>query len=121
MTTLAALGRFELFARLHRRNLRMLMKHGVKIAIGTDQYRRTTDTETNYLRGLELFDNLTLLKMWCETTPQTIFPNRKIARLEEGYEASFLVLEMNPLDDLDHLDSIDMRFKRGSLLTLDFE
>jgi imidazolonepropionase-like amidohydrolase len=56
---------------------------------------------------------LGLLKMWTETTAQTIFPSRKIGELREGYEASFVALEGNPLDDLTNLHRIKLRFKQG--------
>ena len=49
---------------------------------------------------LGVFDNLTLLKIWAETTPWTIFPDRQIGLLRDGYEATFLALGGNPLDDL---------------------
>ena len=56
---------------------------------------------------------MTLLKMWTETTAQTIFPGRKIGELREGYEASFLALEGNPLDDIMNVHRIKLRFKQG--------
>jgi Amidohydrolase family len=74
-------------------NLQLLRKHGVSIAIGSDNYRKTSVLEALSLSKLQIFDNLTLLKMWCETTAATIFPKRKIGHLKEGYEASFLVLK----------------------------
>ena len=46
----------------------------------------------------------------------TIFPNRKIGHLEEGYEASFLVLAGNPLEDFSNVRRIEMRVKQGHLL-----
>ena len=52
------------------------------------------------------FPNRTLL-------PKTIFPERKIGHLAEGFEASFLVLEGNPLEEFDHVKDITMRFKQG--------
>jgi imidazolonepropionase-like amidohydrolase len=54
--------------------------------------------------------------MWTEDTPKTIFPKRKIGALKEGYEASFLALESNPLDDLTNVRKIRYRFKQGYLL-----
>lgn len=45
-----------------------------------------------YFHAYDFFDNRTLLQLLTETTPQAIFPKRKIGRLEKGYEASFLVL-----------------------------
>ena len=34
--------------------------------------------------------------MWSEATPQAIFPQRKVGKLEEGHEANFLVLDGDP-------------------------
>jgi imidazolonepropionase-like amidohydrolase len=68
------------------------------------------------LRELGVFENLTLLKMWCEDTPRALFPSRKIGTLAEGYEASFLVLKENPLDNLEGLKTITRRFKQGAML-----
>jgi imidazolonepropionase-like amidohydrolase len=80
-------------------NLKLLLDHGVKLAIGTDKPSDTSHREVEYLRRLGVFDDLTMLKIWTETTPQTIFPDRKIGALEDGYEASFLALEGNPLEN----------------------
>ena len=46
-------------------------------------------------------------------------PDRKIGRLEEGYEASFLVLEDDPLVDFDQVRSIRLRVKQGHVLALE--
>lgn len=99
-------------------NLQVLKKHAVHIAIGSDSYRQTSLAEALNLRQLETFDNRTLLKMWCETTATTIFPKRKIGRLKNGYEASFLVLNDNPLQDFANVQKIDKRFKQGEFLSL---
>ena len=72
--------------------------------------------EFEYLQKLGVFDHLTLLKMWMETTAKTIFPARKIGALKPGYEASFLALEGNPLEDLQNVRKIKLRFKQGVLL-----
>jgi hypothetical protein len=97
-------------------NLRTLKKHGVSIAIGSDSYRQTSLVEALNLHRLQVFDNLTLLKMWCETTAATIFPNRRIGYLREGYEASFLVLNADPLQDFANVRKIDLRVKQGQIL-----
>jgi imidazolonepropionase-like amidohydrolase len=54
--------------------------------------------------------------MLVETTPQAIFTSRKIGRLEEGYEASLLVLRENPLEDLERLGDVRLRMKQGRVL-----
>ena len=93
-------------------NLKRLHESGVRLAIGSDIIASAVK-EFDYLQKLGIFDNLTLLKMWAETTAQTIFPGRKIGELREGYEASFLALEGNPLDDLMNVHRIKLRFKQG--------
>lgn len=100
-------------------NLRTLKKHNVRIAIGSDSYRQTSQVEALNLYRLKVFDNLTLLKMWCETTAWTIFPKRRIGHLREGYEASFLVLSADPLQDFTNVQRIDMRVKQGEILSLE--
>jgi hypothetical protein len=100
-------------------NLRLLKKHGVPLAIGCDSYRQTALAEALNLQKLEVFDNRALLKMWCETTAATIFPKRKIGRLKEGYEASFLVLDDDPLQNFANVRKIDRRFKQGEFLSLE--
>lgn len=97
---------------IQRHNLQVLHQAGATIAIGSD-HAETALAEALHLHQLGVFDNLTLLNMWCETTPQAIFPSRKIGRLEEGYEASFLVLKGNPLTDFRHVRDIALRFKQG--------
>jgi imidazolonepropionase-like amidohydrolase len=97
-------------------NLKLLREKGVVLAIGSDNVSDSSWNEVEYLHGLGAFDNLTLLKMWAETTPGVIFPKRKIGLLREGYEASFLALEGNPLEDLHYLHRIKLRFKQGVLL-----
>ncbi len=99
-------------------NFRLLKKHDVRLAIGSDSYRQTSLAEALNLQKLGALDNRTLLKMWCETTAVTIFPKRKIGYLKEGYEASFLVLNGSPLQDFGNAQKIDRRFKQGEFLSL---
>lgn len=118
VTTLFGIHKPEI-RELHARNLRLLKDHGVAIAIGSDAHRYTSTMEANYLRRLEVFSNLELLKMWCETTAASIFPDRKIGKLADGYEASFLVLEGNPIEDFGNTRKIAMRVKQGVILDVD--
>jgi len=100
-------------------NLRLLRDAGVRIAVGPDVYGVTALAEALNLHALNVLDNRALLKAWCETTAATIFPKRKIGRLEEGYEASFLVLGRDPLADFDAVKDIRMRFKQGRPIRID--
>ena len=103
------------------RNLRLLSKYHVRLAIGSDSYRETSLPEARFIASLRVFDNLALLKMWCETTAETIFPERKIGLLKSGYEASFLVLAGNPLKDFANTEKIEMRVKQGEVLSQQVE
>ena len=97
-------------------NLSLLRKHNVSIAVGSDSFRQTALAEALSLAKLQAFDNLTLLKMWCEATAATIFPKRKIGYLKDGYEANFLVLTGNPLTDFANVKTIELRIKKGEVL-----
>lgn len=109
------------FDRLHTRNLRLLKKHGVTLAIGSDSYADTSVGEVMYLHGLGVFTDLELLNMWSTATPRAIFPDRKIGCLLEGCEASFLVLPEDPLRDFSHVRDIRLRVKEGHVLVLPSE
>lgn len=94
-------------------NLRLLKRYGVKLLVGSDQFRQTPLPEILLIKSLNVFTNLELLKMSCETTPQAIFPKRRIGFLRDGFEASFLVLGGNPLTDFERIKNITLRFKQG--------
>lgn len=101
---------------LQKQNLLLLKKYKIPVTIGCDSYNLTAKTEIEYLYLLDVYSNLELLKMWCETTPQAIFPGRKIGALKEGYEASFLLLKTDPTADFKQLFNIQLRVKQGTLL-----
>ncbi len=109
----------EKLDRLHIRNLNILKKYHVRMAIGSDEYRQTSVREAMYLAHLRVFDTAELLRAWCEYTAAAIFPKRKIGRLEEGYEASFVVLSGNPMQDFANTQKIDLRVKQGQIMTIE--
>ena len=100
-----------------KKNLRLLKDKRTQIAFGSDAYGSTPVGYVIYIASLGVFSNLEMLKIWCERTPQTIFPNRKIGLLKENYEASFLILGGNPLKDFKQVKNIKLRFKQGHILT----
>ena len=104
-------------------NLKRLLDAGVRVALGSDGISgektfATARADALYLDEHHLVDRLTLLRMWTETTAATIFPRRKLGRLDDGFEASFLVLEGNPLDDFRSVERIFLRVKEGQRLSL---
>ncbi len=99
-------------------NLARLKAAGVNIIIGSDNYGRDSLHEARYLHSLGLWSNLELLRMWCEATPHDIFPKRRIGKLQPDYEATFLVLARNPLDDWSATEEISERWKQGRRIVL---
>jgi imidazolonepropionase-like amidohydrolase len=69
-----------------------------------------------HLCGLGTFSDSELLAMWTGVTTRTIFPARKVGVLEDGYEASFLALEGDPLSDWSATGRITLRFKQGEVM-----
>ncbi len=106
---------FPLVKEMQAYNLSLLKKHGAKIVIGSDHANSPWD-EVRAIQELDVFDNLTLLKMWCETSPQAIFPDRKLGFFKPGYEASFLALPENPLIDLENATDISLLVKQGIVI-----
>ena len=101
---------------LNAANLRTLKNAGVTIAIGSDNYGATSLSEALYLSDLGVFTNVELLRMWSETTPALIFPRRKLGLLRDGYEASFVVLAEDPLQNFAAVQRVSRRVKQGHLL-----
>lgn len=99
-------------------NVEVLRRHGVRLLVGTDLIHQSAALELRVLGRLGLFSSLELLTMWSVTTPQAIFPRRKIGELADGYEASFLVLAGDPLQDFAHTQHIVLRVKQGRRLDI---
>lgn len=99
-----------------RENLARLHEAGATLVLGSDNTRDTSRGEANHLWSLSALDNRTLLNMWTRNCAQTVFPNRRIGRLADGYEASFLVLEDDPLADFENTSRIALRVKDGAPL-----
>ncbi|MEM6555037.1 MAG: amidohydrolase family protein [Pseudomonadota bacterium] len=110
---------FEAIFEAQRNNLKRLEQAGVNLVVGSDSFRDTSRGEADHLAQLQAVTNLTLLKMWTENCARMAFPTRKIGKLKDGYEANFLALSGNPLDDFSFTKQIEMRFKDGSVLEVD--
>ncbi len=100
----------------HTPNLTALKRAGVTLAIGLDNSHHTVLEEAEMFAKTDVFTNLELLRILTETTPRAIFPSRKFARLADGYEASFITLSANPLENLAALRQVELRVKQGHVL-----
>lgn len=99
-------------------NLMLLRDAGVTMVIGSDEPRATSTYEFDYLRILNLFTNVELLRMWSTDCVMSLFPGRQVGRLQPGQEASFLVLDDDPSANLDAVKHISLRVKQGRVLDL---
>lgn len=106
----------EKVKQVQRRNIALLQKHGVRFTVGYDSYGTGPWPEAEYLATLGGFSLPDLLRAWWTDTPQAIFPGRRIGAFHEGYEASFLVLKRNPLEQLAYLKEISLYVKQGCVL-----
>lgn len=100
----------------HKKTLHRLHSANVNVVMGSDDQQRTTRMELNYWFGLGELDNARTLKVLCENTPRAIFPKRKIAKFDDGYEANFLVLNDNPLSNVLKARVAVIKVKNGVLL-----
>jgi hypothetical protein len=103
---------------VYQHNINLLVKYGVNLVIGTDS-RGSVPEEVLYLKSLDVLDNRALLEVSTRATPQAIFPKRKIGELRDGYEASFLALDRNPVENLENIKGIFTRFKQGHPISVE--
>jgi hypothetical protein len=103
---------------LHRQNLQLLKKAGVNVVVGVDNPQQSSIDEVLNLASLGVYSSVELLRMWTMATPHEIFPNRRLGMLADGYEASFLALDANPLEDLGAVRKISLRVKQGHIMNI---
>lgn len=94
--------------------LKRYKKKGGKILIGSDKFGSTLLDELKLLAEKQVFTNYELLKIASVTTPQTIFSDRKIGFIQDGYEASFLIVNENPLISFETLYKPLFLMKQGN-------
>ncbi len=96
-------------------NIKLLHRYGARLLTGSDTYAdaeiivRDATALAEVLGG----DGTRLLRLRSVTTPQAIFPGRRIGALRVGYEASFLTLGCDPLARRECLVDIRDRIKQG--------
>jgi imidazolonepropionase-like amidohydrolase len=101
-----------------RWNFDVLKRHGVKIAIGSDEYRSDSVSEALVIARAGLLTNAEVIQALSVTTPAAIFPKRSPFGLAEGAPASFIAVERDPLEDLEAMTRIGLRVKDGRELDL---
>jgi imidazolonepropionase-like amidohydrolase len=101
-----------------RWNFDVLKRHGVKIAIGSDEFRSTSVPEALAIAQAGLMTRAEVLQSLSVTTPTAIFPQRAPFGLAEGAPASFIAFDRNPLEDLESITRVSLRVKGGRELHL---
>jgi len=101
---------------VYRHNFAILAKYGVRIAIGSDQFRGTSIPEALAIHKAGLMDTASLLRALSSDTAAVIFPGKAPFTLTEGAPADFLVLGADPLADFSAIQRIRLRVKGGQEL-----
>lgn len=75
---------------VQRHNLKLLKDAGVRIGLGADRWTLNLHDELVFMRALAIFDGNDVINMATANGAHIAFPGRKIGKIAEGYEASFL-------------------------------
>jgi imidazolonepropionase-like amidohydrolase len=108
--------RYNNVVAMQKKILGQLDKIGMPLLVGSDKFNGTMDIELEYWFKHQFFDPIKLLNIMCTVTPKNMFPNRKIGILKDGYEASFITLDKNPLEDWKAIQTVLMRYKQGKFV-----
>ena len=98
---------------VYRHNFSVLARHGVRIVIGSDQFRSTSVPEALDIQKAGLLTPAAALRALTIDAAATIFPRRAPFGLAEGAPADFIVLDANPLEDFSAIQRVGMRVKAG--------
>jgi hypothetical protein len=100
----------------HAKTLKRLLDNDVNVVLGSNDPQRSNRAELNYWFNLPNIDYARLVKVICENTPRAVFPDRKIGKIEDGFEASFLVLSDTPMENILKIRAISFKVKNGLVL-----
>ncbi|MBP6826873.1 MAG: hypothetical protein KA165_09990 [Saprospiraceae bacterium] len=110
------IGAREAVQQFHAKILKQLLDKNLNMVIGSDDVQRTTRSELNYWYTVGYIEYPKILKVLCENTPRAIFPKRKVGKIADGFEASFLVLSDNPINNILKLRASSFKVKNGQFL-----
>jgi hypothetical protein len=97
-----------------RATIQKLSDNGFSFAIGSDgDY---LSSELFYWVKNRIFPYEKAIEIATKNTSQLIFPNRRIGEIKNGFEASFLVFDKNPLEDFNELKQIKLKVKKGEII-----
>lgn len=99
-----------------RDNLTRLKAAGVPMLAGSDLFDGSVIDEIEALHATGVFSPTELLALATSATAQTMFPTRQIGNFAEGAEASLIVYEADPSEDLRILREPRLAIKQGEVL-----
>lgn len=85
---------------------------GVTLLYGSDSYF-DMQSELRAMIDSNVWSPAELVEVVCVKTPRWIFPDRRIGALTQGFEAGFVALSSNPLDDSKALLKVEAVYKDG--------
>jgi imidazolonepropionase-like amidohydrolase len=94
---------------MQRANIQRLRAAGVDVVLGSDSGPGAVIEEAIYLVGLGALTPKEALQLLSYDTPRALFPERKLGRLEQGFEAHFLTFAADP-----SLDASALRAPTGA-------
>ena len=105
-------------------NLVNLFRAGVNVATGTDAGNIGTMHASSYIQELEAMQkagltNTEILKASTINVARAFGKDHLWGSIEQGQIADLLLLSKNPLESLQHLESIEIVFKNGKILPVD--
>jgi hypothetical protein len=104
------------FLEVYRHNIETLVKHGVRIVIGSDQFRSTSVGEALAIHKAGLMAPSALLRALSSDAAEAIFPKRGPFGFKAGAPADFLVFDANPLSDFTIVQRPRLRVRAGTVL-----
>ena len=99
-------------------NLTRLKAAGVPILTGSDLFDGWVIDEIDALAATHVFAPNELVRIATRTTPQAMFPDRRIGVFEEGAEASLVAYDADPVRSLAALRSPRFAIKQGEMVGL---
>ncbi len=97
-------------------NLRVLREAGVALAIGSDAGERDVVSEALGVAEFGVLGNAEILDALTRVGARVAFPRRRVGRLDDGFDASFVVLGADPVGDLANLRQVNLVVKNGHVV-----
>ena len=113
-------GEAAIVAKQLQEEVKRLYDAGVPILAGTDPPNANINMGTDLYKELDYFSKAGLpplaVLQSATSLPADVFAIGKVGYIKEGYIADLLLLDKNPIEDIQNLDTIAMIWKAGTLV-----